>query len=83
MQSLMAYNTRVNAHVVPPNPHQCQKLSYPSRLTRSEIVERLLTVEQAYAESQQRLAHLQFGFFELQQQREENVQREKQFSNRN
>ena len=37
------------------------------QLTKTEIVERLLTVEQVYAEVQQQLAQLQFHLLELEQ----------------
>lgn len=37
------------------------------QLTKAEIVERLLTVEQAYAEMHQQLAQLQFELLEIQQ----------------
>ncbi len=37
------------------------------QLTKAEMVERLLTVEQAFAEAQQQLAQLQFELLEMQQ----------------
>jgi hypothetical protein len=37
------------------------------QMTKPEIVERLLTVEQAYADLHQQLAHLQFQLFEGEQ----------------
>ena len=41
------------------------------QMTKSEMVERLLMVEQAYAEVHQQLAQLQFQLIEREQQREE------------
>ncbi len=41
------------------------------QMTKAEIVERLLIVEQAYAEAHQQLARLQFQLIEGEQQREE------------
>ncbi len=41
------------------------------QMTKPEIVEHLLIVEQAYAEVHQQLAHLQFQLLELEQQRDE------------
>lgn len=41
------------------------------QMTKAEIVERLLMVEQAYAEAHQQLAQLQFQLIERKQQREE------------
>lgn len=41
------------------------------QMTKAEIVERLLMVEQAYAQSHQQLAQLQFQLIEGEQQREE------------
>ncbi len=38
--------------------------------TKAELVERLLMVEQAYAEGQQQLARLQFELFEIQQKQQ-------------
>lgn len=40
-------------------------------MTKPEIVERLLTVEQAYADLHQQLAHLQFQLFEQAQQQDD------------
>jgi hypothetical protein len=37
------------------------------QMTKAEMVERLLTVEQAFAEAQRQLAHLQFELLEIQQ----------------
>ena len=45
------------------------------QMTKPEIVERLLTVEQAYAEVAEQLAHLQFELLESQHQQEEVNQR--------
>ncbi len=47
------------------------------QLTKAEIVERLLTAEQAYAEVQQQFAQLQFQFLEQEQQRDEQQRQEK------
>jgi len=44
-------------------------------MTKPEIVEQLLQVEQAYPESQQQLAGLQFGCVEYQQGQQDNKQR--------
>ncbi len=41
------------------------------QMTKPEIVERLLIVEQAYAEVHQQLAQIQFQLLELEQQRDE------------
>ncbi len=41
------------------------------QMTKPEIVERLLTVEQAYADLHQQLAHLQFQHFEQVQQQDD------------
>ncbi len=41
------------------------------QMTKSDMVERLLMVEQAYAEAHQQLAQLQFQLIEREQQREE------------
>lgn len=40
------------------------------QMTKSDIVERLLSVEQAYAEVHLQLARLQFEFLDLQQKQE-------------
>jgi hypothetical protein len=52
------------------------------QLTKAEIVERLLTVEQGYAEVHQQLARLQFQLLEQEQQNAEQQRQEKR-SDRN
>jgi hypothetical protein len=52
------------------------------QMTKPEIVERLLTFEQAYADLHQELAHLQFQLFEGEQQREEEQQQARHQSQR-
>jgi hypothetical protein len=52
------------------------------QLTKAEIVERLLTVEQAYAEVQQHLAQLQFHLLELEHQRVEEQRQTRRQSKR-
>ena len=47
------------------------------QLTKPEIVERLLIVEQAYAESQQQMAKLQFELLDMQQKQVEEKQQQR------
>jgi hypothetical protein len=44
--------------------------------TKADLVDRLLMVEQAYAQGQMQLARLQFELIEIQQKQEEDIQRE-------
>ena len=44
--------------------------------SKADLAERLLTVEQTYAEAQEHLAYLQFELFEIQRKQEEDAQRE-------
>jgi hypothetical protein len=45
------------------------------QMTKSELVERLLIVEQSYAESQQQMAQLQFEWLEIQQRQKQSPSR--------
>jgi len=47
------------------------------QMTKAELVERLLTVEQAYADVQQQFAQLQFQFLEQEQYQAEQQRQEK------
>ncbi len=62
---------------IDPNRDVSRVRSRYMQQTKADLVERLLTVEQAYAESQQQLARLQFQLLEQQQKLEERILREK------
>ncbi len=76
-------------HLSDTDPPSCQREVLPERdvgrvrqrylkQSKVDLVERLLIVEQAYAENQQQLARLQFELLEIQQKRGEGRQQARQ-----